>query len=84
MSCESCGCESDKVVYRCNRNPETCPAKEVNKDEPVPKCCGIPMKKKKKYSPPPVTTESIFEQNALACGKTHPQTSGCQRRLKKS
>lgn len=39
---------------------------------------------KKRYQPPKVRTEKIFEENALACGKTHPQTSGCMRRLKKS
>jgi len=43
MSCESCGCESDKITYLCSRNPGTCPPREVNKDEPVPECCGEPM-----------------------------------------
>lgn len=41
-------------------------------------------KPKKKYRSPQVRTEKIFEENALACGKTHPQTAGCTRRLKKS
>jgi hypothetical protein len=41
-------------------------------------------KTKKKYAPPKVRTEKIFEQNALACGKDKPQTSGCMAFLKKS
>ncbi len=43
-----------------------------------------PGKNKKKYTPPRLKTEKIFEQNALACGKTRPQTSGCAAFLKKS
>ncbi|MBI4713274.1 MAG: hypothetical protein HY762_08265 [Planctomycetes bacterium] len=42
------------------------------------------LKSKKKYQPPRVKTEQVFEQNALACGKTKPQTAGCQRALKTS
>lgn len=42
------------------------------------------VKDKKKYKPPQVKTEKIFEGNALACGKTKPQTSGCLQNLKTS
>ncbi|MFA5794843.1 MAG: hypothetical protein WC980_07240 [Candidatus Brocadiia bacterium] len=43
-----------------------------------------PNAPKKKYQAPKVQTEKIFEGNALACGKTKPQTAGCSRALKTS
>jgi hypothetical protein len=39
---------------------------------------------KKKYQTPRLRTEKIFERNALACGKTDPQTSPCLISLKLS
>jgi hypothetical protein len=39
---------------------------------------------KKKYITPCIHTEKIFEKNALACGKTEPQTTGCMVSLKLS
>jgi hypothetical protein len=39
---------------------------------------------KKPYHPPKIRTEKVFEGNALACGKTKTQTSGCARNLKLS
>lgn len=41
-------------------------------------------KAKKKYQSPKIKTEKVFEGNAIACGKTQPQTSGCLRNLKTS
>jgi hypothetical protein len=47
MGCGSCGPEEKKKVkYECAVNPSGCPVKEVEETQPVPECCGQPMKKK--------------------------------------
>jgi len=49
MGCPCCGGsskEKDKKEYVCAVNPEKCPTKIVGTDDPVPECCGKPMKAK--------------------------------------
>jgi len=41
-------------------------------------------KPKKKYQPPKIRTEKVFEGNAIACGKVRPQTAGCLQNIKQS
>jgi len=47
----NCCCGSrrkrEKKEYECAVNPEKCPKKVMDSDEPVPECCGKPMKEKK-------------------------------------
>ena len=45
--CGCCCCGSrkkEKKEYECAVNTDTCPKKTVDEAEPVPVCCGKPMK----------------------------------------
>lgn len=46
MGCGSCGPEKKKIKYECAANPNGCPVKEIEENQPVPECCGQQMKKK--------------------------------------
>ncbi len=42
-----CGRQKQKKEYECAVAPEKCSTKIVDENQPVPVCCGKPMKPKK-------------------------------------
>lgn len=42
-----CRKQKEKKEYECAVSPEKCQTKTVGENEPVPVCCGKPMKPKK-------------------------------------